>query len=192
MHCCGSVTFCWFIDPDPEPAFYASGWQDGNKTWVFISNFFVYTSVFKDKKSKRSKIVKSRFFFLFLHIDGFYGMLISMCCLFYGWEVVGVGERITICPPPQPPAVGGEGDNYAFSLLFSLFAFIFFAVWSVSLACEQSEKNHCFSLQIENKNPHIFAYFRFKRIWAAHPNYESAWKFSNKVSFEKSNLDFIT
>ncbi len=50
--------------------------------------------------------------------------------------------------------------NCNFSLLFSLlthFALIFFAVWSVSLACEQSEKTH------------IFAYFRFKRIWAAHP-----------------------
>jgi hypothetical protein len=54
-----------------------------------------------------------------------------------------------------------------FSLLFSLlthFALIFFAVWNVSLACEQSEKTHFFSLQSENENPHIFAYFRFKRI----------------------------
>ena len=63
--------------------------------------------------------------------------------------------------------------NCNFSLLFSLlthFAFIFFAVWNVSLACEQSEKTHFFSLQSENENPHIFAYFRFKRIWAAHPS----------------------
>ncbi len=62
--------------------------------------------------------------------------------------------------------------NCNFSLLFSLlahFALIFFSVWNVSLACEQSVKNHFFSLQSENKNPHIFAYFRFKRIWAAHP-----------------------
>jgi hypothetical protein len=44
------------------------------------------------------------------------------------------------------------------------FALIFFAVWSVSLACEQSEKKHFFSLQSENENPHIFAYFRFMRI----------------------------
>jgi hypothetical protein len=54
-----------------------------------------------------------------------------------------------------------------FSLPFSLltrFAFIFFAVWNISLACEQSEKNPIFSLQSENENPHIFAYFRFKRI----------------------------
>ncbi len=54
-----------------------------------------------------------------------------------------------------------------------IFAFIFFAVWSVSLDCEQSEKNHFFSLQSENKNPHIFACFRFKRIWAAHPTFHT-------------------
>jgi hypothetical protein len=61
-------------------------------------SFFAYTSVFKDKKSKRShKIVKSRFFLLFLLVDGFcWYMLISMSCLFYGLEVVeggGGGER---------------------------------------------------------------------------------------------------
>jgi hypothetical protein len=57
--------------------------------------------------------------------------------------------------------------NCNFSLLFSLlthFAFIFFAVWSVSLDCEQSEKSYFFSLQSENENPHIFACFHFKRI----------------------------
>ncbi len=51
-----------------------------------------------------------------------YGMLISMSCLFYGWEVVEGGgrdvgsEKITLCPPPLPPAVGegGEENNYAF------------------------------------------------------------------------------
>ena len=79
-------------------------------------------------------------------------------------------------------------------LLFSLlthFAFIFFAVWSVSLACEQSEKNHFFSLQSDNKNPHIFAYFRFKRIWAAHPRYRPSqvapdlrWR-GGRVEFRK-------
>jgi hypothetical protein len=44
------------------------------------------------------------------------------------------------------------------------FRFHFFAVWNISLACEQSEKKPFFSLQSENENPHIFAYFRFKRI----------------------------
>ncbi len=151
--------------------------------WIrgfFISKFFAYTSVFKYKKSKRShKIVKSRFFLLFLHIDGFYGMLISMSCLFFGWEVVGgwVRESPSDPTPPSPPTpcCGGRGARGIFLCLFASlthFAFIFFAVWSVSLACEQSEKNLFFSLQSENKNPHIFAYFRFKRIWAAHPSWD--------------------
>ncbi len=60
--------------------------------------------------------------------------------------------------------------TFRFSFRFWLiFAFIFFAVWSVSLDCEQSKKKPFFSLQSENKNPHIFACFRFKRIWVAHP-----------------------
>jgi hypothetical protein len=75
------------MDPDPEVAD-----KMASKHKFLFQSFFAYTSVFKDKKSKRShKIVKSRFFLLFLHIDGFYGMLISMSCLFYGWEVVGGG-----------------------------------------------------------------------------------------------------
>jgi hypothetical protein len=54
----------------------------------FYYKFFLL--IHQSSKIKRShKIVKSRFFLLFLHNDGFYGMLISMSCLFYGWEVVG-------------------------------------------------------------------------------------------------------
>ncbi len=48
--------------------------------------------------------------------------------------------------------------NCNFSLLTHL-TFIFFAVWSVSLSWEQSENNHFFSLQSENKNPHISLIF---------------------------------
>jgi len=60
--------------------------------------------------------------------------------------------------------------SFRFSFRFWLISHsFFFAVWSVSLSCEQSENSHFFSLQSENKNPHIFACFRFKRIWAAHP-----------------------
>jgi hypothetical protein len=55
------------------------------------------------KKSQNSKIKDFLTFFLLM-----VGMLISMSCLFYGWEVVG--EKNTLRPPPpQPPAVGG-GD----------------------------------------------------------------------------------
>jgi hypothetical protein len=66
-----------------------------------------------------------------------------------------------------------RGRRWGFSLLFSLltqFALIFFAVWNVSLPCEQSEKTHFISLQSEKENPQTFAYFRFKRIWAEHPS----------------------
>jgi hypothetical protein len=52
------------------------------------NKIFAYTSVFKDKNSKRShKILKSRFFLLFcLLMFPWYGMLVSMSCLFYGRE----------------------------------------------------------------------------------------------------------
>ncbi len=50
----------WLMDPGPHPAFFVYGWQSK----LFFQSFFAYTSVFKDKKSKRSyKIVKSRFFY---------------------------------------------------------------------------------------------------------------------------------
>jgi hypothetical protein len=53
---------------------------------------------------------------------------------------------------------------FRFFSLPTHFAFIFFAVWNVSLACEQSENTHIFSLQSENEDHHILTYFRFKRI----------------------------
>ena len=38
-------------------------------------------------------------------------------------------------------------------LLLTHFAFIFFAVWSVSLSCEQSENNHFFRFKARTKIP---------------------------------------
>jgi hypothetical protein len=38
-------------------------------------------------------------------------------------------------------------------LLLTHFAFIFFAVWSVSLNCEQSEKTHFFRFKARTKIP---------------------------------------
>ncbi len=62
-----------------------------------------------------------------------------------------------------------RGRGWGFSLIFLLltqFAFIFFAVWNVSLPCEQSEKTHFFSLQSEMKIPTfslIFALSEYER-----------------------------
>jgi hypothetical protein len=84
MQCRGSVTFGMDLDPRIQITDLwiririllfrqlADKMPTKNK---FFSKFFC-TSVFKEKKSKRSnKIVKSRFFLLFLHVDGFYGMV---------------------------------------------------------------------------------------------------------------------
>jgi hypothetical protein len=47
-------------DPDPAPAIFVTGIQDANKKLIFIRVFLlilfegIFTSFFKDKKSKRS------------------------------------------------------------------------------------------------------------------------------------------
>jgi hypothetical protein len=49
------------MDPDPDPAIFIIGLQDANKKQFFLTKFFcillfegIFTSSFKDKKSKRS------------------------------------------------------------------------------------------------------------------------------------------
>ncbi len=54
--------------------------------------------------------------------------------------------------------------NFSLSIFVSLS--LFSLSWSVSLKAKISEKTHFFS---RKKNRLIFAYFRFKRKWAAHP-----------------------
>jgi hypothetical protein len=67
------------MDPDPEVAD-----KMATKHKFLFQSFFANTSV--KKKSQNSNKIKV--FLTFLHIDGFYGMLISMSFLFYGWEFV--------------------------------------------------------------------------------------------------------
>jgi truncated hemoglobin YjbI len=63
------------MDPYLDPVFSSEADKMPTKN-KFFEKFFAYTTVFKDKKSKRShKIVKSRFFLLFLLVDGFYGVV---------------------------------------------------------------------------------------------------------------------
>ncbi len=83
--------------------------------------------------------------------------------------------------------------NCNFSLSSFRFAFIIFAFWSVSLACEQSEKNPFFSLQSEKKKGIFFAFFRFKRKRAAHPKGGSPKKILEKKNvFSKKYVELRT
>jgi hypothetical protein len=133
----------------------------------FFSKFFAYTSVFKVKKSKKkSQNSKIKVFLTFF------------ACWWFLWYVVysmggkcwGGGWENRPPPPPHPLLWGGgEGNNYAFSLLSSLlahFGFFFFAVSSVSLACEQSEKNTFFRFKARTKIPTfslVFALSEYER-----------------------------
>jgi hypothetical protein len=67
------------------------------KNMFFSQSFFAYTSVFKDKKSKRShKIVKSRFFLLFCMLMVFMVWYVDFYELFILWVgSSGGGEKIT-------------------------------------------------------------------------------------------------
>ncbi len=86
------------LDCGSGSCFFRKWLTSANKKLFFFQSFFAYTSVFKDKKSKRShKIVKSRFFF-FLHVDGFYGMV----CWFI-WVVCSMGGSGVWLPPPPTP-----------------------------------------------------------------------------------------
>jgi len=79
--------------------------------FFFRSNLLIHKSS-KIKKSKRShKIVKSRFFLLFLHVDGFYGMV----CWFL-WVVCSMGGKNGVwvhplLPTPPTPCCGGRGER---------------------------------------------------------------------------------
>jgi hypothetical protein len=76
------MTFCsdpdphhWltYPDPDPDPAFFVSGWQIPKKKRSFCLLVFEgkFTSVFIDKKSGRThKIVEIKVFLTFLLVDG--------------------------------------------------------------------------------------------------------------------------
>ena len=56
------------------------------KNKFFFQSFFAYTSVLKDKKSKRShKIVKSRFFLLFCMLMVSMVWYVDFCELFILW-----------------------------------------------------------------------------------------------------------
>jgi hypothetical protein len=43
--------------------------------YKLFQSFFAHTSVFKDKKSKKSQNSKIKGFLTFLHVNGFYGMV---------------------------------------------------------------------------------------------------------------------
>jgi hypothetical protein len=79
--------------------FFCNWLTSANKKLVFFQSFFAYTSVFKDKKSKRShKIVISRFFFFCM-------LMVSILWYvdFYELFVLWVGSGVWLPPRPQPP-----------------------------------------------------------------------------------------
>ncbi len=104
------------------------------------------------------------------------------------WKAFGTsGKEILYLERDLQTFTGIEIFRFSFRFWLISLSF-FFAVWSVSLDCEQSEKKHFFSLQSENENPHIFACFRLKRIWAAHPR---SWEYINRSqTHEWGNWDW--
>jgi hypothetical protein len=65
------------MDPDPDPAIFVIDLQHASEKLIFNTIFFclllfegTFTSIFKDKKSKRVTKYKESWFFLpFLHVD---------------------------------------------------------------------------------------------------------------------------
>jgi len=84
--------------------------------YKLFQSFFAYTSVFKDKKSKKShKIVKSRsssYFFCMLMVSMiWYVDFYELFVLWVGRSGVWVKNH-PLLPTPQPPdvGVGGRGE----------------------------------------------------------------------------------